>query len=195
MVKFSRDFYKKNSVQLSKDLLGKILVRIIDGKRISCRISEVEAYMGTIDKAAHSYSGKKTARTDVMFGEAGHLYVFFIYGMYSCANIVAADIDIPEAVLIRAGIPLEGFDEMAYRRFKKKYSELSNREKKNLADGPGKLCIAMSIDRKDNGEDLCSNTIFLEDDGCRPIITAGKRIGIDYAEEAADFLWRFYIKD
>lgn len=194
MARLSRDFYKKNSIQLSRDLLGKILVRVIDGKRISCRISEVEAYMGTIDKAAHSYSGKKTARTEVMFGEAGHLYVFFIYGMYNCANIVASDIDIPEAVLIRAGIPQDGLDEMAARRFKKKYSELSSREKINLSNGPGKLCLAMGIDRRDNGEDLCGNEIFLEDDGCRPELTAGKRIGIDYAEEAADFLWRFYIK-
>lgn len=194
MAKLTRDFYKKSSIQLSKDLLGKILVRVIDGKRISCRISEVEAYMGTIDKAAHSYSGKRTSRTEVMFGVPGFLYVFFIYGMYNCANIVAADVDIPEAVLIRAGIPLTGLDEMAERRFKKKYSLLSKKEMMNLTNGPGKLCMALGIDRTNNGEDLCEDNIYLEDDGCKPEITASKRIGIDYAEEAADFLWRFYIK-
>lgn len=194
MAKLTRDFYKKSSIQLSKDLLGKIIVRVIHGKRISCRISEVEAYMGTIDKAAHSYSGKKTGRTEVMFGAPGFLYVFFIYGMYNCVNIVAADVDIPEAVLIRAGIPLTGLDEMAERRFKKKYSLLSKKERINLTNGPGKLCMALGIDRTNNGEDLCKDNIYLEDDGCKPIITASKRIGIDYAEEAADFLWRFYIK-
>jgi len=195
MAKLTRDFYKKSSVLLSQDLLGKILVRVIDGKRLSCRISETEAYMGVIDKAAHSYSGKRTNRTEVMFGEPGFLYVFIIYGMYNCANIVAADVDIPEAVLIRAGVPLEGFDEMALRRFNKKYSLLTKKEKLNLTDGPGKLCMAMGIDRTNNGEDLCDDNIYLEDDGCKPVFTASKRIGIDYAEEAADFLWRFYIKE
>jgi len=195
MAKLTRDFYKKSAILLSKDLLGKIFVRIIDGKKISCRISEVEAYMGILDKAAHSYSGKRTNRTEVMYGEPGFLYVFIIYGMYNCANIVAADVDIPEAVLIRAGVPLEGLDEMALRRYNKTYSLLSKKEKLNLANGPGKLCKAMGIDRTDNGEDLCENITYLEDDGSRPEISVSKRIGIDYAEEAADFLWRFYIKE
>jgi DNA-3-methyladenine glycosylase len=195
MNKLTRDFYKKSSIELSKDLLGKILVRIIDGKKISCRISEVEAYMGALDKAAHSYGGKRTKRTEIMYGESGFLYVFIIYGMYNCANIVAAQVDIPEAVLIRAGIPIDGLDEMAVRRFNKEYSCLTNKEKINLTNGPGKLCKAMSIDRTDNGEDLCKNNIFLEDDGFIPEIAVSRRIGIDYAEEAADFLWRFYIKN
>lgn len=194
MSKLTRDFYKKSSIELSKDLLGKIFVRIINGKKVSCRISEVEAYMGVLDKAAHSYGGKRTKRTEVMYGEPGFLYVFIIYGMYDCANIVAADVDIPEAVLIRAGVPIDGLDEMAERRFNKKYSLLSKKEKINLANGPGKLCKAMGIDRAYNGEDLCENSIYLEDDGYIPEIAVSRRIGIDYAEEAADFLWRFYIK-
>jgi len=195
MSKLTRDFYKKSSIELSKDLLGKIFVRIIDGKKLSCRISEVEAYMGALDKAAHSYGGKRTKRTEIMYGESGFLYVFIIYGMYNCANIVAAQVDIPEAVLIRAGIPIDGLDEMAVRRFNKEYSCLTNKEKINLTNGPGKLCKAMGIDRTDNGEDLCKNNIFLEDDGFIPEIAVSRRIGIDYAEEAADFLWRFYIKN
>jgi DNA-3-methyladenine glycosylase len=194
-MKLSRDFYKKSSIQLSQDLLGKIFVNIIHGKKISCRIVEVEAYMGVEDKAAHSYRGKRTKRTEVMYGKSGLLYVFIVYGMYNCANIVAAEEDVPQAVLIRAVEPLEGIEEMAIRRFNKQYSELSEKEKINLTNGPGKLCIAMGIDRTANGEDLCLDNLYLEEDGYKSEVVTSKRIGIDYAEEAVDLLYRFYLKD
>ena len=194
-MKLSRDFYKKSSIQLSQDLLGKIFVNIIDGKKLSCRIVEVEAYMGVEDKAAHSYRGKRTKRTEVMYGKPGLIYVFIVYGMYNCANIVAAEVDVPQAVLIRAVEPLEGIEEMAIRRFNKQYSALSEKEKINLTNGPGKLCIAMGIDRTANGEDLCLDNLYLEEDGYTPEVVTSKRIGIDYAEEAVDLLYRFYIKD
>lgn len=195
MMKLSRDFYKKSSIHLSQDLLGKIFVNIIDGKKLRCRIVEVEAYMGTEDKAAHSYRGKRTKRTEVMYGKPGLLYVFFVYGMYNCVNIVAAEVDVPQAVLIRAAEPLEGMEEMAIRRFNKQYSELSEKQKINLTNGPGKLCIAIGIDKTANGEDLCSDNLYLEEDGYKPEVVTSKRIGIDYAEEAVDLPFRFYIKD
>ncbi len=194
-MKLTRDFYKKSSIQLAQDLLGKIFVNIIDGKKISCRIVEVEAYMGIEDKAAHSYGGKRTKRTEVMYGKPGLLYVFIVYGMYNCANIVAAEVDVPQAVLIRAAEPLEGMEEMAIRRFNKQYSELSEKQKINLTNGPGKLCIAIGIDRTANGKDLCSDNLYLEEDGYKPEVVTSKRIGIDYAEEAVDLLYRCYIKD
>ena len=194
MMKLSRDFYKKSSIQLSQDLLGKIFVNIIDGKKISCRIVEVEAYMGIEDKAAHSYRGKRTKRTEAMYGKPGLLYVFIVYGMYNCANIVAAEVDVPQAVLIRAAEPLEGMEEMAIRRFNKQYSELSEKQKINLTNGPGKLCIAIGIDRTANGKDLCLDNLYLEEDGYKPEVVTSKRIGIDYAEEAVDLLFRFYFK-
>lgn len=195
MTKLTRQFYEKSSIELSQDLLGKIFVNLIDGKKISCRIVEVEAYMGINDKAAHSYGGKRTNRTEIMYGKPGLLYVFIVYGMYNCANIVAADIDIPQAVLIRAVEPLEGIEEMSIKRFNKQYSELSKKQQINLTNGPGKLCIAMGIDRSLNGKDLCIDNLYLEEDGYSPEIVTSKRIGIDYAEEAIDFPYRFYIKD
>jgi len=194
-MKLTRDFYKKSSIQLAQDLLGKIFVNIIDGKKISCRIVEVEAYMGIEDKAAHSYGGKRTKRTEVMYGKPGLLYVFIVYGMYNCANIVAAEVDVPQAVLIRAAEPLEGMEEMAIRRFNKQYSELSEKQKINLTNGPGKFCIAIGIDRTSNGKDLCFDNLYLEEDGYKPEVVTSKRIGIDYAEEAIDLLYRCYIKN
>jgi len=195
MMKLTRDFYKKSSIQLAQDLLGKIFVNIIDGKKISCRIVEVEAYMGIEDKAAHSYGGKRTKRTEVMYGKPGLLYVFIVYGMYNCANIVAAEVGVPQAVLIRAAEPLEGMEEMAIRRFNKQYSELSEKQKINLTNGPGKFCIAIGIDRTSNGKDLCFDNLYLEEDGYKPEVVTSKRIGIDYAEEAIDLLYRCYIKN
>ena len=195
MKKLEREFYNKSSIQLAQDLLGKILTRNINGQKISGRIVEVEAYMGIEDKAAHSYAGKRTKRTEVMYGIPGILYVFLIYGMYSCVNVVAGKLDEPQAVLIRAIEPLDGLDQMSFNRYKKPYDELSKKERLNITNGPGKLCMAMGIDNSSNGVDLCKDNYFIEDDEYKAEIISSKRIGIDYAEEAVDFLWRFYIKD
>lgn len=195
MKKLEREFYKKPSVQLAQDLIGKILVRNINGQKISGRIVEVEAYMGIEDKAAHSYAGKRTKRTEIMFGISGMLYVFLIYGMYNCVNIVAGELDEPQAVLIRAIEPIDGLDQMSFNRYGKSYEELFKKERLNITNGPGKLCMAMGIDKSSNGVDLCQGNFFIEADEYKAEIISSKRIGIDYAEEAVDFLWRFYIKD
>ncbi|MBC8060216.1 MAG: DNA-3-methyladenine glycosylase [Clostridiaceae bacterium] len=195
MNKLERSFYRKSSIQLAQDLVGKVLVHKINGQKVSGRIVEVEAYMGIEDKAAHSYGGKRTKRTEVMFGMPGILYVFLIYGMYSCVNIVAGELEEPQAVLIRGIEPLDGVDKMAFNRYGKTFEELSKKERVNITNGPGKLCIAMGIDKTANGVDLCKDDFFVEDDKCRPEIVSSKRIGIDYAEEAVDFLWRYHIKD
>ena len=113
--------------------------------------------------------------------------------MYSCVNVVAGEIDEPEAVLIRALEPIDGIDLMSFNRYKKSYEELTKKEKLNLTNGPGKLCIAMGIDKSSNGVDLCENDFFIEEDEYKSEIISSNRIGIDYAEEAVDFLWRFYI--
>lgn len=190
-----RNFFQSSSLVLSEKLLGKILVHEVDGIKLSGRIVEVEAYMGIEDKAAHSYGGRRTNRTEVMYGQAGILYVFSIYGLYYCVNIVASDINIPQAVLIRALEPIEGIEEMSKRRFNKKFEDLTKKQKQNLTNGPGKLCIAMGINKSDNEKDLCSDNFYLEDDNYVPSIVTSKRIGIDYAEEAVHYPWRFYIKD
>jgi DNA-3-methyladenine glycosylase len=193
--KLKREFYKKSSIELAQALIGKILVHNINGQKISGRIVEVEAYMGIEDKAAHSYGGKRTKRTEVMYGLPGILYVFLIYGMYSCVNVVAGEIDEPQAVLIRAVEPLDGLDQISFNRYKKPFKELSKKENINLTNGPGKLCMAMGIDKTANGVDLCMDNFFIEDDEYTAEIVSSKRIGIDYAEEAVDFLWRFSVKD
>lgn len=194
-MKLAREFYQRSALQVARDLPGKIFVRVRDGRRMSAKIVEAEAYMGIEDKAAHSYGGRRTKRTEVMYGPPGLLYVYFIYGMYHCANVVTAEAGVPQAVLIRAVEPLEGVEEMAWSRFKKSCEELSAGQKIQLANGPGKFCLALGIDRTANGEDLCGANLYLEDDGCAYEVVAGKRIGIDYAEEAVDFPYRFYIKD
>jgi DNA-3-methyladenine glycosylase len=196
MRKLERNFYKRNTLEVSKDLLGKYLVHIVDGEELIARIVEVEGYMGPDDKAAHSFGGRRTERNEIMYGEAGFAYVFTIYGMYYCMNIVTEQIGIPRAVLIRALEPIKGMEKMALLRYSKNYEELSNREKLGLTNGPGKLCIAMNIVRADNGEDMCGDRMYLlQDDSVEHIeIVESKRINIDYAEEYKDVLWRYYIK-
>lgn len=196
MKKLDREFYNRDSIIVAKELLGKILVHEINGQKISAKIVEVEAYMGVEDKAAHSYGGKRTPRVEVMYGEPGFSYVFIIYGMYYCFNIVTREVGTPQAVLIRAVEPLEGFDLMAQNRFNKPYEQLNKNQIITLTNGPGKLCNALLINKTQNGEDLCGNKLYVLEVKKEDFnIISSKRVGIDYAEEAKDFPWRFYIKD
>ncbi len=175
--------------------MGKVLVHEIEGQRLAVKIIEAEAYMGVEDKAAHSYGGKRTPRVEVMYGDPGHAYMFLIYGMYCCFNVVTREKGIPQAVLIRAAEPLEGIQWMAQQRYGKPYEELSKSQLKGFTNGPGKLCKALSMDRSHNGIDLCGDQIYLEKGtGENFHVIATKRVGIDYAEEAKDYLWRFYIE-
>lgn len=195
MNKLTEKFYKRNTEIVAKELLGKTLVHQIGNIKISGRIVETEAYLGVIDKAAHSYGGKRTSRVEVMYNKPGVSYVFMIYGMYYCFNVVTREQGIPEAVLIRALEPIEGLDSISFNRFNKSFESLNKRDKINLTNGPGKLSKALLIDKSLNGEDLCGEKLFIEDSLDVPEIVISKRIGIDYAEEAKDFMLRFYIKD
>ncbi|HEY8395229.1 MAG TPA: DNA-3-methyladenine glycosylase [Bacilli bacterium] len=174
--RLGRDFFLKDAPQLAFDLLGKVIYRKKGEEYLRWRIVESEAYGGVIDKAAHSYGGRRTKRTEAMYLAGGHLYVYFIYGMYYMLNIVANREEIPEAVLIRALEPLDiPLD----------------------ASGPGKLCKALGIDMSCYGLDLCtSREMFLVDDGYFPEkIVQTTRINIDYAEEDKLRPWRFYIEN
>lgn len=194
-MKLSREFYNRNTLVVAEELIGKILVRECNGKRIAGRIVETEAYLGIIDKAAHSYGGKRTPRLEPMYGEPGFSYVYFIYGMYFCFNVVTREKGVPEAVLIRGLMPVEGFNEMSINRYKTTYDEITKKQINNLCNGPGKLCIALSLDKSLNREDLCGNTLYIEEDSKEKYnVQKDKRIGINYAEEAKDFPWRFFIK-
>jgi DNA-3-methyladenine glycosylase len=190
--KIQREFYlRDDTLQIAQDLLGKILVVPTDnGERVSGMIVETEAYLGAIDKAAHSYQNRRTKRTETMFALGGHAYIFFVYGMYFQFNVVVGKVDVPHAILIRAVEPVENIEIMRTRRG-------ANVPDKNLTSGPGKLCIALGIDKIFNGADLLGDKVWLEDfkTFSGEEISSGRRIGIDYAEEFAEKPWRFWVKD
>lgn len=191
MEKLTREFYTRDdTLQLARDLLGKTLIVPTDrGERVSGMIVETEAYCGVEDKAAHSYGNRRTKRTETMFAEGGTVYIFFIYGMYFQFNVVAGKIGVPHAILVRAVEPLEGIELMRERRGKMKDA--------NLTSGPGKLCIALGIDKTFNKQDLLGKQIWLETgrEFTPDEIACGKRVGIDYAEEYAEKPWRFWVKN
>ena len=193
--KLSREFYlRENTLQIAQDLIGKLLVVPTEtGERVSGMIVETEAYLGAIDKAAHSYNNRRTARNEITYAIGGHAYVFFIYGMYFQFNVVTSTLNSPHVVLIRAVAPVEGIEIMRERRLQKNPN--SKIPDKNLTSGPGKLCIALDINRRLNSEDLLGDKIWLEDyrTFSAEEIKIGKRIGIDYAEEFADKQWRFWL--
>lgn len=196
MLKLDKEFFNRDARIVGKDLLGKIIIRKYDGKTLICRIVETEAYIGSLDKACHAYNFKRTPRVLPLYEEAGIAYVYAIYGMYYCLNIVTGEKEDPQAVLIRAVEPIEGLEEISMNRTKKPYCELKRKEILNLTSGPGKLCIALNIDKKLNTQSVLGEEISLYDDGFKSFdIISCKRIGIDYAEEAIDFPWRYYIKD
>ena len=194
-MKLNRNFYSRDTLTVAKELLGTILVHNIDGQMLTGKIVETEAYLGVTDKAAHAYGGRRTKRVETMYGPPGTAYVYIIYGMYYCFNIITVEEGVPEGVLIRGIEPLEGIDQMSINRFGKPYEALTKYQKNNLTNGPGKLSMAFNINKTLDKEDLCKDRLYLREsqDGNFNIIQA-TRIGIDYAEEARDFLYRFYIE-
>lgn len=173
--KLPRTFYDRDAVSVAHDLLGKHLVHRSGGATHVGRIVEVEAYLGPHDLAAHSARGR-SARTEVMFGPPGHAYVYLIYGMHHCMNVVVEAEGRAAAVLLRALEPVQEID--------------------GRTQGPGLLCRAMRIDRRHNGRDLRSDTLFVcEPPALLPLaIVKRPRIGVDYAGHWARRLLRFYIK-
>ena len=193
----SKEFYNRSALDVAKDLLGKVLVREVDGKVLKGKIVETEAYIGSIDKACHAYNGRRTKRTEILYEDAGVSYIYFIYGLYHCFNVVTNKKDIAEAVLIRAIEPINELDYISNIRYNKKYDELTKAQSKNLTNGPSKLCLAYLLNKDLNAVKLYEKgAVYITDDNNETFeIVESKRIGIDYAEEAKDFLWRFYIKD
>lgn len=192
-----KDFYQRGALTVAKEILGDYLVREIDGRKIKSIIVETESYIGASDKACHAYNYKKTERTKPLFEEGGIAYVYFIYGLYHCLNIVTNIKDEPEAVLIRAVEPVDNLDYLSNVRFNKGYDELTKTQKKNLTNGPSKLCTALNITKKENYiEFYKEGSLYIESNPNKNFeIVETTRVGIDYAEEAKDFPWRFYIKD
>lgn len=185
----TRRFFARDAVTLAQALLGTVLVHETSDGITTGRIVEVEAYRGPEDRAAHSYGGRRTARNEVMYGPAGHAYVYFVYGLHYCFNVVAAEINAPEAVLIRALEPLDGIALMRARRGVAAQTPVAI-----LARGPANLCRALGIDRTRNGVDLLAGPLRLER-GRSLVphrIAATARVGVDYAGDHARRAWRFY---
>jgi DNA-3-methyladenine glycosylase len=184
--KLPRFFYEQDTVDVARQLLGKYLVRKHPQGSTVGRIVETEAYIGPHDLACHAAKGR-TARTEVMFGPAGHAYVYFVYGIHYMLNLVTEAADHPAAVLIRALEPVDGIELMEARR--------ATGNRRNLCSGPGKLCQAFAIDRSLNAADLCGDIIHIEDRG-EPIpkFLARPRVGVDYAGKWKDKPFRFLVR-
>lgn len=185
------NFYlNQPTLQIAESLLGKLLISRINGMETSGRIVETEAYLGIQDKASHAFGNRRTARTEVMFGEGGQAYVYLCYGLHHLLNIVTQPAEIPHAVLLRGIDPVEGITEMQLRRgISKKDSRLTR--------GPGSLAKALGINTTHNRQSFCGPLLLIADDGFeydKDIIGKSKRIGVDYAAEDADLPYRFYVK-
>lgn len=191
----NKEFFKRDTLRVAKDLLGKIIVKNDNGIIYKAKIVETEAYLGVDDRAAHTFGDRKTERNKIMYEDAGTVYVYQTYGIHFMLNFVTQDKNIPDAVLIRAIEPLNQFDKISLNRFGKIYNELTSYQKKNITNGPGKLTKALNIDKDLNGNNLFNQSFYVEDDNSIFDIIIDKRIGIDYAQEAIDFPYRFYIKD
>ncbi len=189
--KLKPEFYlRKNVLQITEELIGKFLVTNFDGVKTSGMIVEAEAYNGAIDKASHAYNGRRTKRNEIMYSEGGVAYVYLCYGIHHLFNVVTNYKDTPHAILIRAIVPIDGIDEILYRR-KQKLN-------KKISDGPGTLSTALGIKTEHSGLSLSGNKIWIEDRGIKfnkkDIITS-PRIGVDYAGEDAKLPYRFRLKE
>ncbi|MGH7811183.1 MAG: DNA-3-methyladenine glycosylase [Candidatus Binatia bacterium] len=185
-MKLPRAFYEQTTIDVAKQLLGKYLVRKHPEGETIGRIVETEAYVGAHDLACHASKGR-TARTEVMFGPAGHAYVYFIYGFYNMLNLVTEVKDYPAAVLIRAVEPVTGVELMKERR--------KSNTLRGLASGPGKLCQAFAVDRTLNGTNLRGTILYVEDRGGPiPKFRATSRIGVAYAGKWKDKPYRYLVR-
>ncbi len=187
MSRLPSSFYARDTVTVARELLGQRLChRLPDGELLSGLIVETEAYLGVDDPACHSFGGRRTPRTETMWGEAGHAYVYLIYGMYFCLNAVTRGAGHPEAVLIRALAPERG-----QARWSAHYPRLKPRQ---WLSGPGRLCRAMNIGKEHNGLDLSRSALWVEcgEALAESDIVSAPRVGVDYAGEAAAWPLRFY---
>jgi DNA-3-methyladenine glycosylase len=187
-LKLDPGFYDRPTLEVARDLLGKILVRRLSRASLAGRIVETEAYIGSEDLACHASRGR-TSRNEIMFGPPGHAYVFLIYGVWSCLNVVTERVGFPAAVLIRAIEPLEGLARMREHRG-------GVQSVNEIGSGPGKLTRALAIDRAENGARLDGRRLWIEDrGGARGPILSSPRIGVDYAGEWSRKPWRFFEAD
>ena len=189
--KLPRSFYLHDTVTVARALLGCVLWRRLDdGEMLAARIVETEAYLGANDMASHARRGLRSERNASMYLEGGHAYVYFTYGMHWCLNVVTQEEDIAEAVLLRAAEPVRGIEAMRARRPKA-------RRDFDLMNGPGKICMALDIDRRLDGAGLAGDALWLTDRDVEvqePDIAVSPRIGIDNSGDAAAWPLRFFLR-
>jgi len=189
--KLPRSFFLHDTVSVARALLGCVLWRRLDdGELLAARLVETEAYLGANDMASHARRGLRSERNASMYLEGGHAYVYFTYGMHWCLNVVTQEEDIAEAVLLRAAEPVRGVESMRVRRAKAKKDW-------DLMNGPGKICMAMDIDRRLDGESLRGDTLWLSKrdlDVSDDDIAVSPRIGIDNSGDAAAWPLRFFLR-
>jgi len=181
----AREFYQRTTEEVARNLLGKLVIRDHPDGTVAIRLTEVEAYLGVDDPACHTFGGRRTRRTETMWGEAGHAYVYLVYGLHHCLNVVSVGPGRPQAVLVRGGVVVEGL-ELARTRRGSAVGEGS------LTDGPGKLCQTLAVTIADDGIDLCEpgSPLRLLDDGVRIAddrVRRLPRVGVDYSGEAASW--------
>jgi len=183
-------FYRRPTELVARELIGRYIVREFEGDRLVLRIVETEAYLGAPDRASHAWGGRRTARNESLYLPGGHAYVYFIYGMHFCLNVVTEGADLGSAVLIRAGEPVAGEERMLALR------GLSRARPGDVAGGPGRLCKALGINRSDDGVrfDRGALKIVEGEPPSADEIAAGPRVGIDYAADAVAWPLRFAIR-
>jgi DNA-3-methyladenine glycosylase len=184
-------FYGRPAEAVARDLLGRYLVRELDGERLVLRLVETEAYLGASDRASHAWDGRRTPRNESLYRPGGYAYVYFIYGMHYCLNAVTGKADVGSAVLLRAGEPVEGEERMRENR-----GWTRKVRPGDLAGGPGKLCQALAIGRELDGVLLDRPPLYITKGEPLPEeeIVASPRIGVDYAAEAALWPLRFSMR-
>lgn len=198
-MRLSREFYlRQDVVQVARDLLGKVLVTEFGGLRTAGLITETEAYRAPDDRACHAYGNRRTPRTEVMFWEGGHAYIYLCYGMHHLFNVVTGPDGMAHAVLVRAIEPLEGVDMMVARRYPTQTSLPKIRPA--LTTGPGALAQALGLHSSQTGQSLLASDtpVWIEDRGVfvpETRIASGLRIGVESAGESAVWPWRFWLRD
>lgn len=188
----SKLFYRRSTEEVARDLLGRYLVRRLDGERLVVRLVETEAYLGAPDRASHAWDGRRTERTESLYLPGGFAYVYLIYGIHHCLNAVTGERDLGSAVLLRAGEPIEGVETLRRLRGWSDRRVLPG----DLTGGPGKLCQAMAVDRTLDGVPLDEGELRITEGapaGAEEIVS-GPRVGVGYAGDAARWPLRFAVR-
>lgn len=191
-VKVRDVFFEGDTLDVCDKLIGGLIKCEVGGEPVVAKISEIEAYLGAEDRASHAYGNRKTERTKPIFLPGGHSYISFVYGMHYNFNFVTCREGVPETILLRGIEILEGYDTIAQKRYGTSYDNLTKYQKKNLTNGPGKVCQALGLSKQQNAKIISSLfDVYIPEFKVNYKLTP--RIGVDYAGEDKDLLYRFLL--